>query len=201
MEPAQPTVQGHSLRRQAPRTAEIFDDRVERGHDTGGIIAKLDPARHVRQHLLAIRTANKLYQSGFKVISSQALNSVCSRRLCARLASNRLIMVASLPLVARRTGASGSIVLLSDSAIGPGHLAVIATPSRAWRPRTPPAAWPASRGCVQHCSLFPRVLTGGCVVRLDLRPGENVISCRLLRSPRAQRNTIARGSMFRAGWG
>ena len=148
MEPAQPTVQGHSLRRQAPRTAEIFDDRVERGHDTRGIIAKLDPARHVRQHLLAIRTANKLYQSGFEVISSQALNSVCSRRLCARLASNRLIMVASLPLAARITAASGSImlVLLADSAIGPGHLAVIATPSRAWRPRTPPAAWPASRG-------------------------------------------------------
>jgi hypothetical protein len=146
MEPAQPTVQGHSLRWQAPRTAEIFDDRVERGHDTGGIIAKLDPARHVRQHLLAIRTANKLYQSGFEVISSQALNSVCSRRLCARLASNRLIMVASLPLAARRTAASGSIVLLADSAIGPDHLAVIATPSRARRPRTPPAAWPASRG-------------------------------------------------------
>jgi hypothetical protein len=197
MEPAQPTVQGHSLRRQATRTAEIFDDRVERGHDTGGIIAKLDPARHVRQHLLAIRTANKLYQSGFEVISSQALNSVCSRRLCARLASNRLIMVASLPLAARRTAASGSIVLLADSAIGPGHLAVIATPSRAWRPRTPPAAWAA----FSIVSSFPRVLTGGRVVRLDLRSGENVISCRLLRSPRAQRNTIARGSMFRAGWG
>jgi len=155
MEPAQPTVQGHGLRRQAPRTTEIFNDRVERGHD-GGIIAKLDPARHVRQHLLAIGTANKLYQSGFEVISSQALNSVCSRRLCARLTRNRLIMVASLPLAAQRTAASESMVLPADSAIGPGHLAVIATPSRGWRPRTPPAAWPASRGL--RSALFARFL-------------------------------------------
>ena len=35
-----------------PKTAEIFDDRAERGHDTGGIIAKLDPARQVRHSRL-----------------------------------------------------------------------------------------------------------------------------------------------------
>ena len=35
-----------------PNTAEIFDDRAERGHDTGEIIAKLDRARQVRHSLL-----------------------------------------------------------------------------------------------------------------------------------------------------
>jgi hypothetical protein len=82
------------------------------------------------KRLLAIRTADELYQSGFAVISSHALNSLCSRRLCANLARNRLIIVASLPLAARRTCASGSIVLLADSAIGLGQPAVIVTPSR-----------------------------------------------------------------------
>ena len=48
MEPAQPTVQGHGLRQQAPKTAEIFDDRAGRGHDTGGIIVKRDRARQAR---------------------------------------------------------------------------------------------------------------------------------------------------------
>jgi hypothetical protein len=48
MELAQPTVQGRGLRRQAPKTAEIFDGRPERGHDTGGIIVKLDRARQAR---------------------------------------------------------------------------------------------------------------------------------------------------------
>jgi hypothetical protein len=48
MEPAQPTVQSHGLRRQAPKSTEIFDDRAERGHDTAGAIAKLDRARQVR---------------------------------------------------------------------------------------------------------------------------------------------------------
>ena len=52
MEPAQPTGQGHALGRQAPKTAEIFDDRAGRGHDTGGIIAKLDRARQLRHSRL-----------------------------------------------------------------------------------------------------------------------------------------------------
>jgi hypothetical protein len=34
--------------RQALKTAEILDDRVERGHETVGTIAKLDRARQVR---------------------------------------------------------------------------------------------------------------------------------------------------------
>ena len=55
------------------------------------------------KRLLATRTANELHQSGFAVISSHALNSLCSRRLYSRLARNRLIIVAGTPLVARRT--------------------------------------------------------------------------------------------------
>lgn len=45
-----------------------------------------------------------------------------------------------------------------------------------------------------------------CVHRRDVWPdwavalGENVIGCRLLRSSRGLRKTIARGLMFRAGW-
>jgi hypothetical protein len=70
-----------------------------------------------------LRLANKLYQNGFAVICSQALNSVCARRFCACLARNRLNIVASSPLAARR-------VLLADSAIGMGQPAVIAKPSR-----------------------------------------------------------------------
>ena len=91
------------------------------------------------------RDSQQTYQSGFAVICSQALNSLCSRRLCSRLARNRLISVASSPLAPRRTCAPGSIVLLADSAIGLGQLAVTATPSRTRRPRTSPAALPAFR--------------------------------------------------------
>jgi hypothetical protein len=78
----------------------------------------------------AIRTANELYQSGCAVIASHALNSRCSHRLCARLARNRVIIVAGSPVAARRTCASGSIALLAVSATGLGQLAVVATPSR-----------------------------------------------------------------------
>jgi hypothetical protein len=72
----------------------------------------------------------KLYQSGFAVIANHTLNSRCSRRLCARLARNRVIIVAGWPSAARRTCTPGSTVLLADSAIRLGQLAVIATPSR-----------------------------------------------------------------------
>ena len=58
-----------------------------------------------------------------------------------------------------------------------------------------------SKRRIQHCSLFP-----SCAHRRGVWPswavalGENVISCRLLRSSCGQRKTIARGLMFRAGW-
>jgi hypothetical protein len=152
-------------------------------------------------HLLAIRMANELYQGGFAVICSHTLNSLCSRRFCARLARNRWIMVASSPLPARCTCASVSIVLLADSAIGLGHLAVIATPSRTRRPRTSRVALPACRRL--RSALFALFLVcslAGVWLRLDRRSGEYVISYRLLRSSRGQRKTIARGLMFRAGW-
>src|ERR1700756_2198674 len=48
----------------------------------------------------------ELYQRGLAVIASHALNSHCSRRLCARRARNRLIIVASSSSTARRTSAS-----------------------------------------------------------------------------------------------
>jgi hypothetical protein len=73
---------------------------------------------------------NNFHQSGFAVICSQALNSLGSQRFRARLARNRLAIVASLPLAARRPGAPGFIVLLDDSAIGSVGLGVIAPPSR-----------------------------------------------------------------------
>ena len=144
---------------------------------------------------------NNLYQSGFAVICSHALNSLCSWRFCARLARNRWIMVASSPLPARRTCASVSIVLLADSAIGLGQLAVIATPSRTRQPRTSLAAWPAFRRL--RSALFALSLVcslAGVWLRVDRRSGEYVISCRLLRSSCGQRKTIAPGLMFRAGW-
>jgi hypothetical protein len=144
---------------------------------------------------------SELHQSGFAVICSHALNSLCSRRLCSRLARSRLISVASSPLAARRTCASELIVLLADSAIGPGQLAVIATPSRIRRPRTSPAALPAFRRlrpalfALSSCAHW-RV----CSCASTRRSGEYVISCRLLWSSCGQRKTIARGLMFRAGW-
>ena len=49
MEPAQPDGSGSWSETAGPNTAEIFDDRVERGHDAGGMIAKLDWARQVRR--------------------------------------------------------------------------------------------------------------------------------------------------------
>jgi hypothetical protein len=101
----------------------------------------------------------------------------------------------------RCTGASGSIVPLADSAIGLGQLGVIATPSRTRQNRTQPAPSPAFRRL--RSALFALFLVyslAGCVsLGLDRRSGENVNGCRLLRSSRAQRSTIARGLMFRAG--
>ena len=41
MEPAQPDGSGSWSETAGPNTAEIFDDRVERGHHAGGMIAKL----------------------------------------------------------------------------------------------------------------------------------------------------------------
>ena len=48
---------------------------------------------------------------------------------------------------------------------------------------------------------FPCVLTGTSVwPSWAVALGENVISCRLLRSSCGQPKTIARGLMFRGGW-
>ena len=111
MEPAQPTVQSHGLRRQAPNTAGIFDDRAG---VTGG---------------------------------------------------HRDTIV--YPATPNTTGTIAS---------------------------TPYAAFNIVRS-------FPCLLTGaGVGASLGCRLGEYVICCRLLRSARAQRKTIARGLMFRAGW-
>jgi hypothetical protein len=98
------------------------------------------------------------------------LNSRCSRRLCARLARNRVNIVASSPSAVCRTCASGSIVLLGDSAAGPGQLAVIATPSRV-RPTQNATGRSASipQAAFSIVRSFPRVLTGGVgAVHLDL---------------------------------
>jgi hypothetical protein len=68
-----------------------------------------------RPQRTTIELIGRFHQSGFAVICNQALNSLSSQRFRARLARNRLAIVASL---------------LDDSAIGPRELAVIATPSR-----------------------------------------------------------------------
>ena len=61
------------------------------------------------------------------------------------------------------------------------------------------ASIPSAAFNIVHSSVW--VLTGAvCGLSGPSLLGENVIGCRLLRSSRGRRKTIARGLMFRGGW-
>src|SRR5262249_48862496 len=122
-------------------------------------------------------SCNSLVQSVFYGVAIAEVPSRRAELLCCRGIS-----------ASRRACASGSVVLLFDSAALRGEGAPGGPASCTRRTRTPLAASPAFH------TLRPAVsVLSSCAHRrgLGLRLGEYVISCRLLRSPHRQSKTIA----------
>jgi hypothetical protein len=72
---------------------------------------------------------SRTFHSGCVVISSHALNSLCSRRLWSRLARHLVMVIASRPLPARLACTSGSTPLRDDSPIWLGQYTGMSYPS------------------------------------------------------------------------